>query len=145
MALALAAALLLTAAEMSTIASVDVPGESCEVTYDQAPDLADRCALGGFERHGGALLLLAALAGLMGVMALRGAPTAAGAVLTALGVAVLAIALIGDLPLTNETGAIGDDLDDATAQAGLGFYVELTAGLLALIAGALALLASRTP
>jgi hypothetical protein len=140
LALALTAALALALGELSTIASVDVPGGSCEAIYDRSPELSDRCALSGLERHGGAMLLLAALAGAMAVMALRGSPTAAGAVLIALGAAVLAIALIGDLPVTNETGAIGDDFDGATAQPGVGFYLHLTAGALALIAGALALL-----
>lgn len=142
-ALAIGAALLLAVAELSTIASVDVPDGSCAVVYDQSAELADRCSLSGFERHGGALLLLALLAGAMGLTTLRGSPTAAGAVLLVLGAAVLAIALIGDLPITNETGAIGDDFDGATAQAGLGFYLELTAGVLALLAGTLALLSSR--
>ena len=53
--LALVAGLLLVAAEFSTIASVNVDDESCQVLYDTRPELADRCSLSGFERHGGAL------------------------------------------------------------------------------------------
>ena len=60
--LALVAGLLLVAAEFSTIASVNVDDESCQVLYDTRPELADRCSLSGFERHGGALLLLGLVA-----------------------------------------------------------------------------------
>jgi len=52
------------------------------------------------------------------------------------------IALLADLPVTNETGAIGLNFDGASADAGLGFYLELTGGALSLLAGALALVAA---
>lgn len=149
--LALIAALLLALAELSTIASVDVVGSSCEVVNDSSPELADRCELSGWERHGGALILLALVAAgaaaatwsslaAAGAAARDGLHTAAGAVLIAIGTVVLAITLIADLPETNETGAIGFDFDGATASAGLGFYLELTGGVLCLIAGILAIL-----
>lgn len=146
--LALIAALLLALAELSTIASVDVVGGSCEVLNDSSPELADRCDLSGWERHGGALILLALVAAgaaaaawsSLGAAAARdGLHTAAGAVLVAIGAVALAITLIADLPETNETGAIGFDFDGATASAGLGFYLELTGGVLCLLAGILAL------
>jgi hypothetical protein len=148
--LALLAALLLVLAELSTIASVDVEGSSCEVLNDSSPELADRCELSGWERHGGALILLALVAAGAtaaawssragaAAAARDGLHTAAGAVLVAVGTVVLAITLIGDLPETNETGAIGFDFDGATGSAGLGFYLELTGGVLCLIAGILAL------
>ena len=56
------AALLLVATEFTTVASVEVAGDSCEVISDSEPELAERCELSGFERNGGAFLLLAALA-----------------------------------------------------------------------------------
>lgn len=158
--LALVAALLLVFAELSTIASVDVAGSSCEVLNDSSPELADRCELSGWERHGGALVLLALVAGGAGVAGLRrfdaggrgdadapdrrGIDMTIGGILLAVGAVVLAIALIGDLPETNETGAIGFDFEGATGSAGLGFYLELTGGVLCLIAGALALVTVRT-
>ena len=147
--LALIAALLLALAELSTIASVDVSGTSCEVVNDSSPELADRCELSGWERHGGALILLALVTAgaaaaawsrtTAGATARDGLHTAAGAVLVAVGTVVLAITLIADLPETNETGAIGFDFEGATASAGLGFYLELTGGVLCLVAGILAL------
>lgn len=138
--LAIAAAFALALAGPATIASVSVPDESCEALNDARPEVADRCALSGFERHGPALVLLALVAAGAGIAASRelAAPAPALA-LVAVGVAAVGIALIGDLPLTNETGAIGLDFETAEARAGLGFYLELAGGVLALLAGALAL------
>jgi hypothetical protein len=142
--LALVAGLLLVVAEFSTVASVKVEDESCEVLYDTRPALADRCSLSGFERHGGALALLGLVAAGAGLLSRRpGATASAGAVLLAVGAVTLGLALIGDLPVTNETGAIGLDFEGATASAGLGFYLELTGGVLALLAGVLALTSAR--
>lgn len=143
LALALVAALLLVLAELSTIASVDVEGESCEVINDNRPELADRCSLSGWERHGGALILLALLAAGAGFVARSGAHAIAGAVLLAIGAVTLGIALIADLSVTNDTGAIGLQFDAATARAGFGFFLELLGALLCLAAGALALTAAR--
>jgi hypothetical protein len=143
--LALVAALLLSAAELSTIAAVDVAGDSCEVINDSSPELADRCELSGFERHGGALLLLALLAAGAGVLAQRREDRTAATALVAIGVVALAITLCGDLPETSETGAIGRDFDGATAKAGLGFFLELTGGVLCLLAGVLGLASQRPP
>ena len=46
------AGVLLVATLFMTITSVDVANGSCEVINDANPDLADRCSLSGFERHG---------------------------------------------------------------------------------------------
>lgn len=140
--LALLAAVLLVAAEFTTIASVDVAGNSCEVINDSSPELADRCELSGWERHGGALLLLALL-GAGAAFAARRGSRVAGAVVLAVGIIVLGLTLIGDLPETNETGAIGLNFAGATAQAGLGFYLELTGGVIFVLAGILALAGAR--
>jgi hypothetical protein len=144
LALALVAALLLVLAELSSVASVSVEGESCEVINDADPELADRCSLSGWERHGGALILLALIAAGAGLLSRRPDATAtAGAVLVAIGAVTLGVTLFGDLPVTNDTGAIGRDFDGATSSAGLGFYLELVAGMLCLLGGALALLPPR--
>jgi hypothetical protein len=58
-------------------------------------------------------------------------------------VLVLAWALLVDLPVTGETGAIGRNFEGATAAAGPGLTLELVAGALALGAGLAALLAPR--
>jgi hypothetical protein len=140
LALAAIAALLLVAAEFSTVASVTVVDESCEVINDSSPELADRCELSGWERHGGALILLAVVALGAAVAVRRGAAETGGVVLAVCGLVVLGLALIVDMPETNETGAIGLNFDGATASAGLGFYLELTGGVLLLLTAALSLL-----
>jgi len=141
--IALVAALLLIVAEFSTIASVSVDGESCEVLNDTNSELADRCSLSGWERHGGALIVLALLMLGAAVAARRGVTREIGAVLLAIGLITLGLTLIGDLPVTNDAGAIGNDFDNATGSAGFGFYLELLGGALCVAAGMLGLVTSR--
>src|SRR5689334_1673759 len=76
----------------------------------------------GYERHSIALIVIALFAGLMVVGALRGARPAMIA-LAACGVAVLLIALLGDLPDSGETGRLGALYEDARAETGTGFYL----------------------
>ena len=52
----------------------------------------------------------------------------AAAALVAVGVVVLGIALLVDLPVTDETGAIGRNFEGATAAAGPASALELVAG-----------------
>jgi hypothetical protein len=137
----IAAAILLVLTEFSTVASVDVASGSCEVIQDTNPELADRCKLSGFERNGGSFLLLAALAAVMAWGAGIGGSRPAAIALAAVGVGVLAWALLVDLPVTDETGALGRNFEGATAAAGPGLTLEIVAGALALAAGALRLLA----
>jgi hypothetical protein len=136
---ALVAAVLLVATEFSTVASVKVSNTSCEVIQDADPGLADRCSLSGFERNGGSFLLVAGLMVVMGWGAGIGRSRAAAAALVALGVAVLAWALLVDLPVTDETGALGNSFEGARGQAGTGLTLEILAGVLAVLAGALRL------
>ncbi len=109
--------LLLILAETTVIAYVETVETSCEVVNDFDPALADSCELSGFERHGGALLLLGILAGalaLAGARATGGAARAIGSALLTIGLLVLGIALLGDLPQTRGSGPIGDSLRGAT-------------------------------
>jgi hypothetical protein len=137
----LLAAVLLVVTEFSTIASVDVASGSCQVIQDTNPELADRCELSGFERNGGSFILLAVLAGAMAWGAGMGGSRPAAITLAVVGVAVLAWALLVDLPETNETGVLGRNFEGATAAAGPGLTIEIVAGALALAAGAVRLLA----
>ena len=131
----MAAALLLVVTEFSTVASVDVAGGSCEVISDTDPALAERCTLSGFERNGGAFLLLVALAIPMAWGAGVGRSRPAALALVAVGAFVVGWALLVDLPVTDDTGAVGIGFEDATAKAGPGLALELVAGALALGAG----------
>jgi hypothetical protein len=139
-----AAAALMVAGEFATVASVELTGvdEGCEVQLLD-PELRDRCELNGFDRHGGALLLIAALTLALAVAAGIGASGAAAAGLAAVGALVLGIALLVDLPVTDDTGAIGPRFEGARASTGPGLWLELVAGALALGAGALRLAAER--
>jgi hypothetical protein len=98
--------------------------------------------LSGWDRHGPALLVLAACAALMAVGALRGARPAMAAV-TACGLAALAIAIATDLPHLHDTGQVGDLYTDASAGPKAGFYLEVAGGALLTFAGAALLAAQR--
>lgn len=148
MVLALAGGALLGLTEFTTVASVDVQtpsaagervGSACDVINDSDPSLADRCELSGFERHGGALLLLGILAMAMGVGAARGASRPAAVALMVIGALTLAWSLILDLPQTKKTGAIGQNFEGAVGRAGTGLTLEIVGALLLLAAGSLAL------
>jgi hypothetical protein len=139
LALGVAAALLLVITEFSAVATVDVASGSCEVIQDTDPELADRCELSGLERNGGAFLLLAVLILVMAWGAGPGSSMPAALALVAVGVLVLGWALFVDLPVTDDTGALGRNFEGASAAAGPGLTLEIIGGALALGAGLLAL------
>jgi hypothetical protein len=123
--------------EITTVISVDVAVGSCGSIYDTNPDLADDCQQVGFERHSLALVLLGLLTLAMGSGAAFGRSRPAAVALVGIGVVVLGIALLGDLPASDETGLIGRRYAAAEATAGPGLWLELVAGVLAVCAGAL--------
>ena len=135
------AALLLLASQFATVVSVDVAAGSCEALNDTDPTLAERCVQGGFERHGPAFALLAAAVLAMALWADRSRPAGLG--LIALGAVALGIALFNDLPASQETGVIGRDYAGAEAQAGIGLWLEVAGGALAVLAGLVALLGRK--
>ena len=92
--------------------------------------------LTGWDRHGPALLIIAAFAVAMLAGALRGARPAMIA-LAVLGLVTLGIAAIGDVPDLNETGFIGEVYEDAAAGPSAGFYLETLGGVLLLAGGVL--------
>jgi hypothetical protein len=134
------AAVLMVLADFLPIVSVDVAGGSCEVINDTSPELADGCEQSGFERHGPALVLLALVVAAMAWGAGVGGSRPAAVALVAVGAVVLAIALLVDLPVADDTGAIGPRFDGAEAQAEVGLTLELVAGALAAVAGTVRLL-----
>ena len=131
------AGLLMIATEVSTIVSIEVVTASCE---DLArADQRDDCVKVGAEQHLLAMALLGLLAIAMAWGAGVGASRPAAAALLAVGVAVLAIAAIGDLPDVRRTGEVGANFDEAEAKPGLGFFFELGGAALAIVAGAVRL------
>jgi hypothetical protein len=134
---------LMVATEFSTVTWVDVANEACEVINDSNPSLADRCRLSGFERHGGAVLILGVLAVFMGWGAGIGASRPAAIALVAIGAVVIGIGVLSDLPESGKTGAIGPRFAGAKGKKGTGLYLELAGGALAVWSGSLRLVARR--
>jgi hypothetical protein len=134
---ALAAAVLMLLTEVTTVISIDVAVGSCDSIYDTNPELADDCEQKGFERSSVALLLLGLLTLVMGSGAAFGRSRPAAVALVGIGVVVLGIALLVDLPASDDTGLIGRRYAAAEATAGTGLWFELAAGILAVCAGAL--------
>jgi len=136
---ALAAALLMLLTEITTVISVEVAVGSCDSIYDTSPDLADDCEQEGFERSSVALLLLGLLTLAMGAGAAFGRSRPAAVALVVIGVVVLGITLLVDLPASDDTGLIGRRYAAAEATAGPGVWLELVGGALAVVAGLLRL------
>jgi hypothetical protein len=134
---ALAAGVLMLLTEVTTVISVDLKNTSCEVIYDSNPRLADNCSQTGFERSSVALLLLGLLTFAMGWGAAFGRSRPAALALIAIGVVVLGIAFLRDLPASDDTGLIGRDYAQASASAGIGLWLEVAGGVLAVLAGLL--------
>jgi hypothetical protein len=102
-------------------------------------------AQSGWDRHGPALVLLALLALFLLAAALRGA-RAAMAGLAVAGAVVLAIAWAADRPHVHDSGSVGDVYAEATADPGVGYYLETLGGALLLLSGGgLLVLGSGTP
>ena len=137
---ALVAAVLMFLTEVTTVISIDVAVGSCDSIYDTSPELADDCEQTGFERSSVALLLLGMLTLIMGAGAAIGRSRPAAVALIVIGVVVLGITLLVDLPASDDTGLIGRRYAAAKASAGTGLWLELVAGGLAVLAGALRLL-----
>lgn len=148
LALSVAAFGVLIAAELSPVYTIDVGGLPCDrVEFT----LTDLCAPSGFDRHSVGLVLL----GLFGVL-LAGLVVAlsfwesglrptriASAALALVGIAIIAIVLVSDLPDVNQTGEIGLRFDEAEANPADGFYLSLLGGALALAGGVLGLVRRR--
>jgi hypothetical protein len=137
---AFAAAVLMLLTEVTTVISIDVAVGSCDSIYDTNPDLADDCEQKGFERSSVALLLLGLVTLVMGMGAAFGRSRPAAVALVVIGVVVLGIGLLVDLPASDETGLIGRRYAAAEATAGPGLWMEIVAGALAVVAGLVRLL-----
>jgi hypothetical protein len=127
-------------AEFNTVAAVDVASGSCEVINDANPELADRCKLSGFERHGGAFILFGLVALAMAWGAGVGGSRPAGVALVVLGTLVIVWTLALDLPETTRTGALGRNFEGAEAEQGVGLHLALVAGGLTAGAGVIRVL-----
>ncbi len=132
-------ALLVLVTEFSTIAEVDVlTTGTCREIAD--PAVKEACRTTGLEQHGGAFLLLGALALLMTVgRRPPRQPAGRGRPASTIGAVVLAFALARDVPKTQKEGLVGQSYNDAKAGAGAGLYTEIAGGALLVLTGVLGL------
>jgi hypothetical protein len=136
LALVFAGAVLLVVAEFSTVSYRTIGIGACDNRI-QAPEV---CSTTGHSQHGYALLVIAVLALVMAWGAFVGRSRAAATAVLVLGVTVLGIALIGDLPDRTDTRGLEARYTDPRGHLGSGFKLELAGGVLLLLAGGLALL-----
>jgi hypothetical protein len=92
--------------------------------------------LSGWDRHGPALLVVAAFALVMLVGAVRGGARPAIVAVAVCGAAALLIVLATDVPHLDDTGQVGRLYTDVVAGPELGFWLELAGGALLVVAGA---------
>lgn len=139
--LAVVGAICMIAAEFTTLRSVKVLTASCSDLAD--PSLRGSCVTRGGEEHGYALVLMGIVAVLMAWGAAVGRSRPAALALIVIGAAVVAIALVTDLPDIDKTGVLGERFDSAKAEAGPALWLELAGGALVAVAGAMAAAARR--
>jgi hypothetical protein len=89
----------------------------------------------GYDRHGIALALLGVAALPMLVGAVRRGSRPATVALAALGAIALLIAVVADVPDIHQTGVVGEQYDQAVANAAIGLYLETLGGALLVVAG----------
>jgi hypothetical protein len=137
--LGLAGALLTIVADFATLRSVEVLTASCGDLAD--PGLRTSCVTHGGEEHSYALVLIGVVAIAMTWGATLGRSRPAAAALAFLGGAVLAIALLTDVPDIHKTGVLGERFERARASAGPGLWLELAGGSLLFVTGIVATVA----
>lgn len=140
-ALAAAASATLIASYFATVLYVTTQTASC---IDLAgPAHSAQCVKTGADQHSIAYLLLGLAVLALGLVLVgwRVSLTAWG--IAAIGVAAILIALVADLPQKGRTGVLATDFSAGTVHAGAGLWLEVVGGVLALLAAATAVRASR--
>jgi hypothetical protein len=131
--LALVAAVLLVAAEFSTVSYRTIGIGACADRVG-----ADKCRTIGHDAHAFALVILAVVGLVMAWGGVVGRSRAATWATAAIGVAVLVIALAIDVPSLDDKRGLEKLYNDVGTHAGTGFRLELVGGVLFLLAGGLA-------
>ena len=127
-AVGLAGVAALVAATFATVIQITVGTTSRLASLDTE--------LSGWDRHGPALLVIAAFALVMLLGAVRGGARPAIVAVGVCGAAALLIVLATDVPHLDDTGQVGRLYTDAVAGPELGFWLELAGGVLLLAAAA---------
>jgi hypothetical protein len=106
-----------------------------QITVGTTTRLADLdTELSGWDRHGPALLVVAAFALVMLAGAVHGGSRPAIVAVAVCGAAALLIVLVTDVPHLDDTGQVGRLYTDAVAGPELGFWLELAGGAQLLVA-----------
>jgi peptidoglycan/LPS O-acetylase OafA/YrhL len=142
LALGLLAAVLMVMTEFSTIQSVRIGESTCGAAEER---LRDVCSTGGSEQHNWSLLVLGIFAALLAFGAAVGRSKPAALALGAVGLIVLAIALLLDRPTLDDKHGLEVFFGQAGTkpQTGGGYTLELIGGAVAVVAAGLALLRER--
>ena len=130
------AALLIVLSDFATLRTVKVLTASCDDLAD--PALRSSCVTHGGEEHAYAFVLLGVAAMVMTWGATMGRSRPAAAALAAIGLAVLVIAFVTDVPDIHKTGVLGERFEQAHAKAGPGLWTEIAGGGLAFATGGFA-------
>jgi hypothetical protein len=133
LAVGLLAGLLIVLSDFATLRSVKVLTASCDDLAD--PTLRGSCVTHGGEEHAYAFVLLGIAAMVMTWGATMGRSRPAAAALAAIGLAVLVVSLVTDVPDIHKTGVLGERFEQAHASAGPGLWMEIAGGGLAFATG----------
>lgn len=132
----LAGSLLIVLSDFTTLRSVKVLTASCGDLAD--PALRGSCVTRGGEEHAYAFVLLGVAAMVMTWGATMGRSRPAAAALAVIGLAVLVIAFVTDVPDIDKTGVLGERFEQARASAGPGLWMEIAGGGIAFATGVFA-------
>ena len=130
----LAGAVLLVIADFSEISYRTIGIGAC--SNRESPGV---CSTVGHSQHGYALVILAVVALPMAWGAGVGRSRAAALALVAIGLTVLGISLLGDLPKEDELRGLDTRYADVQGHLGPAFKIQLAGGILLFLAGGLAL------
>jgi hypothetical protein len=131
--LALVAAIVLVVAEFSTVSYRTIGIGACADRVG-----ADKCRTIGHDAHAYSLLILALAGLLMAWGAVVGRSRAASYATAAIGIAVLIVALVIDLPDLGDKRGLEQLYNNVRPHTGWGFRLELLGGVLLLLVGGLA-------
>src|SRR3954464_8501685 len=131
---ALVAAVLLVVADFSQLSFRTIGIGACSDRVDPGV-----CRTYGHDSHSFVLVVIGLLALVMAWGAVVGRSRAAAVAVASLGVVVLFIALVIDLPKLDDKRGLEVRYNDVAAHTGSAFKLELTGGVLLLLVGGLAL------
>jgi hypothetical protein len=140
--LGVAAGMTMIVAEFMTISYVKISSiANCSDLPSTTPgNVRDACSVSGHQQHHWALLVIGLVTIVMAFGSALGRSRPAALALVVLGGAVIGIALIGDHDTLHDTRGLDVIFQNPHGAAGSGYYVEIVAGVVAVLAGGLGFL-----